>query len=74
MFFNSLLFLPSFVVSSHTHFAIIHLHFIHANFYFILLVSVYESVVLGLAVATRASSVACSLKLRNVDLGKYLDG
>jgi len=29
----------SFVVSSHTHFAIIHRHFIHANFYFIWLVS-----------------------------------
>jgi len=33
---------PSFVFSSHTHFTIIHCHIMHANFYVIRLVSVYE--------------------------------
>jgi len=40
-----LLYWPSFVFSSHTHFAIIHRHIIHANFYVIWLVSIYEWVV-----------------------------
>jgi len=38
---------PSFVVSSHTHFAIIHRHFIHATLYFIWLLSVFEYVVIN---------------------------
>jgi len=38
----------SFVSSSHTHFAIIHRHIIHANFYVIWLVSVYDYVVINL--------------------------
>jgi len=38
---------PSFAFSSHTHFAIIHSHIIHANLYVTWLVSVYEYMVIN---------------------------
>jgi len=61
---------PSFVVSSHTHFVFIHPHFIHANLYFIWLVSRNSEID---EASTTVLKLILILIYLNFELFKYLN-